>query len=61
MYWLLGTLVYLDAKPHRPGCSGEGLGLPIGQDSLPSLQERGGGSRMTGGAGGEWEEGSVNF
>ena len=50
MYWLFGTLVYLDAKLPRPECRGEGLGLP-------PFKEAGGGKRVTGGAGGEWEEG----
>ena len=52
----------MDAKLPRPGCREEGLGLPTGQDSLPSLKE--GGER--GGGVGKWEGngrrgGSVNF
>ena len=42
MHWLFGTLVYLDAHLPRPGWKGEGLGLPTGQGSLPSLKEGGG-------------------
>ena len=57
MYWLFGTLVYLDAQLPRPGCRGECLGLPTGQGSLPSLKEGARGRRVSGRAGGEWEEG----
>ena len=57
MYWLFGTLFYLDAKLPRPGYTGEGLGLPTGQGSLPSLKKRAGWTRESGVAGGEWEEG----
>ena len=56
MYWLFGTLVYLDAKLPRSGWGG-GLGLPTGQGSWPSLKEGEGRRRMSGGAKGEWEEG----
>ena len=52
MYWLFGTLVYLDAKLPRPVCS------------LLSLKEEGGGRKGSGGAGGEGVEGgegSGNF
>ena len=35
---------------------GGGLGLPTGQSSLPSLKEREGGKRVSGGVGGRWEE-----
>ena len=35
------TIVYLDTKLPRPGCSGEGLGLHTGQGSLFSLKEGG--------------------
>ena len=55
-YWLFGTLVYLDVHLPRPGWRGEGLGLPTGQDSLPSLKEGGGGRRGSEG-GGDWKEG----
>ena len=47
----------MDAKVPRPECREEGLGLPTGQGSLPSLKERGRGRRVSGGAGGEWEKG----
>ena len=47
----------MDAQLPRPGCSGEGLGIPTGQGSLPSLKQGGGERRMSWGAGGEWEEG----
>ena len=58
MYWLFGTLVYLDAKLSRFGW-GEGLGLPTGQSSLPSLKEGGGGVGEREGNG--RRGGSVNF
>ena len=61
MYWLFGTLVYLDAKLPSPGCRGKGLGLPTGQGSLPSFKEGGGGRRVSAWAGGEWEGRSGNF
>lgn len=35
----------------------EGLGLRTGQDNLPSLKTGGGGRRVSGEEGGEWEEG----
>ena len=35
----------------------EELGLPTGQGSLPSLKEGEGKRRVSGGAGGKWEEG----
>ena len=61
MFWLFGTLVYMDAQLRRPGCSGEGLGLPKVQGSLPSQ------SRVGEGEGGMGEqekigkrEGNVN-
>ena len=57
IYCLFGNLVYLDAKLPSPGYRGKGLGLPTGQDSLPSLKVGGGGRRVNGGAGEEWEEG----
>ena len=57
MLGLFGTLVYMDAQLPRPGCRGEGLGLPTGQGSPPSLKQRVGGRRGSGGAEGDWEEG----
>ena len=57
MFWLFGTLVYMDAQLRRPGCSGEGLGFPTGQGSLPSLKQGERGRRGCGGVGGDWEEG----
>ena len=62
MYWLLGTLVYLDANLPCPGCRGEGLECPTGQGSLPSFKEGEGGRRVSGRARGEWMGGgSVNL
>ena len=56
-----GTLVYMDAQLPRPGCSGEGLGLLIGQGSLPSLKQGGeGGGSMGVCEGIGRREGSVN-
>ena len=46
----------MDAHLPRPGWSGEGLGLPTWQGTLPSLKE-GEGRRASGVAGGEWEKG----
>ena len=62
MNCLFGTLVYLDAQLPRPLGRGEGLGLPTGQGTLPSLKERGRGRRDVG----KWEwngrwGGSLNF
>ena len=57
MFWLFGTLVYMDAQLPRPGCRREGLGLPTGQGTLPSLKEVGVGRRVCSGVKGEWEEG----
>ena len=56
MYWLFGILIYLDAKLPKPRWSGEVLGLPIGQGTLPSLRTGGRGGRMIRGAGRKWEE-----
>ena len=39
----------MDAQLPKPECRGEGLGLPTGQDILPSLR-----SGVVGGVG-EWE------
>ena len=58
MFWLFGTLVYMNAQLPRPGCRGKGLGLPTGQSSLPSLKEGGGGIVELEGIG--RREGSVN-
>ena len=57
MFWLFGTLVYMHAQLPRPGCSGEGLGLPTERGSFPSLKQGRIGRRVSGGAGGDWEEG----
>ena len=57
MFWLFGTPVYMDSQFSRPGCRREGLGLPTGQGSLPSLKQGGGGRRGSGGVEGRWEEG----
>ena len=53
MYWLFGILVCLDAHIPRPEWTEEGLGLPTGQGTLPSLRTREG----EGGVGGKGEEG----
>ena len=47
----------MDAQLPRPGCRGEGLGLPTGQGSLFSLKQGGRGRTGCGGAEGDWEEG----
>ena len=39
MFWLFGTLVYMDAQLPRPGCREEGLVLPTGENSWPSLKQ----------------------
>ena len=57
MYWLFGMRFSLDAYLSQPECSREGLGLPIGQGALHTLRTGGGGRRVSGGAGGKWEEG----
>ena len=57
MFWLFGTLVHLDAHLPRPGQRREGLGLPKGQGTLPSLKEGVAGRRASGRVGEEWEEG----
>ena len=41
MYWLFGILFYLNAYLPKPGWRGEGLGLPMRQDTLPSLKTGG--------------------
>ena len=48
MYWLLGSLVCLDAHLLRPGWRGKGIDLPIGLGTLNSLRT---------GEGGEMERG----
>ena len=48
MYWLFGILFSLDAHLPRPGWSGEELGLPTGQGTLPSLRTEGGRERGRG-------------
>ena len=50
MDWLCGSLVCLDAHFHRPGWSGENLGLPTGQGTRTALRTR------KGGRGGEGRE-----
>ena len=56
MCWLFGTLFNIDAQLPKPGCSREGLGLPTGQGNLPSLKQGGGGRKVSGEAGRNWEE-----
>ena len=57
MFWLFGTLVYLDAQLPRPERRGEGLELLTGQGTLLSLKQGGRGRRECGGAEGDWKEG----
>ena len=62
MYWLFGTLVYLDAKLPRPGCRGKGLGLLTGQVPCPLLRRKGEGGGKVGEQEGNGRRGrSVNF
>ena len=53
MSWLFGILIYLYAYLCKPRHRGEGLGLPTGQGTLPSLRTGG-----VGGKGVEEKEGS---
>ena len=60
MYWLFGDpslFAFLDAKLPKPGCTGRGPWTSH-RAGFPALSYGGRrGRRVSGGAGGEWEEG----